>query len=78
MHVSGVFPDELKVGKIVPLYKSGNKSVMSNYRPISILPTNSKIFEKLLHKRIYQFLKKMKLFMIINLVLEKNIQPFMQ
>ena len=57
---SGVFPDELKVGKIVPLYKSGNKSIMSNYRPISILPTISKIFEKLLRKikRSYQFFSK--------------------
>ena len=53
-----VFPDELKVGKIVPLYKTGNKSVMSKYRPISILPTISKIFEKLLHKRIYQFFQR--------------------
>ena len=55
---AGVFPDELKIGKIIPLYKSGNKSVMSNYRPISILPTISKIFEKLLHKRIYEFFEK--------------------
>ena len=55
---AGVFPDELKIGKIIPLYTSGNKSVMSNYRPISILPTISKIFEKLLHKRIYEFFEK--------------------
>ena len=53
-----VFPDELKVGKIVPLYKTGNKIVMSKYRPISILPTISKIFEILLHKRIYQFFQR--------------------
>ena len=75
---AGVFPDELKIGKIIPLYKSGNKSVMSNYRPISILPTISKIFEKLLHKRIYEFFEKIMLYMIINLVLEKNIRPFMR
>ena len=51
---------------------------MSNYRPISILPTISKIFEKLLHKRIYEFFEKNNVYMIINLVLEKNIRPFMR
>ena len=75
---ASVFPDELKIGKIIPLYKSGNKSVMSNYRPISILPTISKIFEKLLHNAYTNFSKKIMLYMIINLVLEKNIRPFMR
>ena len=55
--LSGVFPNELKIVKVIPLYKSGNSNCMSNYRPISILPTISKIFEKLLHKRIYNFLE---------------------
>ena len=55
--LSGVFPNELKTAKIIPLYKSGNSNCMSNYRPILILPTISKIFEKLLHKRIYNFLE---------------------
>ena len=55
--LSGVFPSELKIAKVIPLYKSGNSNCMSNYRPISILPTISKIFEKLLHKRIYNFLE---------------------
>ena len=55
--LAGVFPNELKIAKVTPLYKSGNSNCMSNYRPISILPTLSKIFEKLLHKRIYNFLE---------------------
>ena len=54
--LSGVFPDELKIAKVIPLYKSGSSNLKSNYRPISILPTLSKIFEKLIHSRIYQFL----------------------
>ena len=54
--VTGTFPDELKIARVTPLYKSGNRNLMSNYRPISILPTLSKIFEKLIHVRIYQFL----------------------
>ena len=54
--LAGVFPDELKCARVTPLFKSGNRNLMSNYRPISILPTLSKIFEKLIHVRIYQFL----------------------
>ena len=55
--LAGVFPDELKVAKVIPLFKTGNRNSVSNYRPISILPTLSKIFEKLIHKRIYEFLE---------------------
>ena len=55
--LAGVFPNKLKIAKVIPLYKSGNRNCTSNYRPISILPTISKIFEKLLHKRIYNFLE---------------------
>ena len=57
--LAGVFPNKLKIAKVIPLYKSGNSNCMSNYRdhPISILPTLSKIFEKLLHKRISNFLE---------------------
>ena len=54
--LSGTFPDELKIARVISLFKSGNGNFMSNYRPISILPTLSKIFEKLIHVRIYQFL----------------------
>ena len=54
--LSGFFPDELKIARVIPLFKSENTNLMSNYRPISILPTLSKIFEKLIHVRIYQFL----------------------
>ena len=55
---TGVFPDELKIAKVIPLFKTGNRNLISNYRPISILPTLSKIFEKLVHKRMYNFLEK--------------------
>ena len=46
--LTGAFPDELKVDKVIPLFKTGNRSDMSNYRLISILHTLSKIFEKLI------------------------------
>ena len=49
---SGIFPDELKIARVKPLYKSGDKSDITNYRPISLLPVLSKIFEKLIHSRL--------------------------
>ena len=42
----GTFPDEQKLAKVYPIHKSGPKSDPANYRPSSILPTVSKIFEK--------------------------------
>ena len=53
---SGVYPDKLKIAKVIPIYKKGSKSDVSNYRPISILSCLNKIFEKLLCKRLYKFL----------------------
>ena len=49
---SGVFPDLMKYSKVIPLFKSGDKSDTGNYRPISILPAFSKIFEKLILKQL--------------------------
>lgn len=54
---SGVFPGILKVAKVVPLPKGGDKSQISNYRPISILPVISKIYEKVVYRRLYRFLE---------------------
>ena len=51
----GVFPDCLKIAKVFPLHKSGDKSIISNFRPISLLPTIAKIFEKLLQRRMICF-----------------------
>ena len=54
----GVYPSVLKVAKVIPLYKKGGKDECSNYRPISLLMHINKIFEKLIHKRLYRFLQK--------------------
>ena len=56
--VTGQFPSQLKEAKIFPIFKSGSKSDPSNYRPISILPTISKIFEKHVNKHLMGYLHK--------------------
>ena len=52
----GVFPSILKTGKITPIFKKGDPQFLDNYRPISMLPVFGKIFEKLIYKRLYNFL----------------------
>lgn len=55
---SGIFPLSLKTAKVTPIFKKGDSSCQNNYRPISILPTFSKIFEKLFLAQIISFLEK--------------------
>lgn len=57
---AGYFPDSLKKAKISPIYKSGPKTDTGNYRPISVLPVISKVFEKVIHKRISTHLETIK------------------
>lgn len=54
----GIVPDQLKIAKVVPIFKSDNKQLLNNYRPISLLPSVSKIMEKVVHNRLYSFLMK--------------------
>lgn len=53
---SGIFPQSLKLAKVSPIYKSGSKSDPGNYRSISILSINSKIFEAVVHTRLNKYL----------------------
>ena len=53
----GVFPDQLKTARVVPVHKGGSKSDVENYRPISLLASFSKVYEKLMHYRILLFLE---------------------
>ena len=54
---SGIYPNKLKIAKVVPVYKKGVSTLVSNYRPISILNTINKIFEKILHIRLNKFIE---------------------
>ena len=55
---SGMFPDKMKLAKVIPLFKKGCVLTASNYRPISLLSVFSKITEKAMHERLYKFLEK--------------------
>ena len=55
---SGVFPDKLKLAKVIPLFKKACLLTASNYRPISLLSIFSKITEKVMYERLYKFLTK--------------------
>ena len=52
------FPESLKIARVIPIFKSGDKSNVTNYRPISILPVFSKIFERIIYNQLYKFLEK--------------------
>ena len=58
----GIFPDKLKVARVVPVFKKGSKEILSNYRPISVLPIFSKIFEKCIYNRLLAFIKECNIF----------------
>ena len=53
----GIFPECFKTAKIIPIFKSGDSNSTANYRPISILPFFSKMFENLLCARLDSYLK---------------------
>lgn len=54
----GQFPSKMKIARVIPLYKSGDKHCFSNYRPVSLLPQFSKILEKLFNSRLQKFVEK--------------------
>ena len=58
---SSVFPDSCKIAKLIALFKKGSRTEPKNYRPISLLPLFSKIFEKVVHLQTEKFLNDKKL-----------------
>lgn len=60
--INSVWPDALKKAEVIPLHKSGKQNNTSNYRPISLISNIAKVFEKIIHKRIYSFAIKHKIF----------------
>ena len=54
---SSIFPDELKLGKIIPIPKSKVMKYVTNWRPISLLSLPGKLLEKLVHKQLVWYLR---------------------
>ena len=55
---TGCFPDSWKIARVAPIFKNGQPDDRSNYRPISVLPVLAKVFEKLIHNQLYDYLDK--------------------
>ena len=54
--MNGIFPDRMKIARVIPLFKNGDVKELSNYRPVSILPQFSKFLEKVFHNRLMSFI----------------------
>ena len=55
---TGVVPEQLKIAKVIPIYKKEDVKVFSNYRPVSVLPCLSKILERLMFNRCMDHIDK--------------------
>ena len=58
---TGIFPDRLKIARVMPLYKKDDPHLVDNYRPISVLPAISKVFERVVFNQLYDYMHKNKL-----------------
>ena len=58
---SGLVPEQMKVARVIPLFKSGTFSLFTNYRPVSVLPAFSKFLERIVYKRLDSFLNNYKI-----------------
>ena len=52
---SGIFPNSLKIAKVTPIFKKENSKLITSYRPISVLPVISKIFESVIHEQLSEY-----------------------
>ena len=52
---TGIFPTKLKIAKVLPLFKKDDSTIMDNYRPVSLLPSISKVFEKVAFDQLYRY-----------------------
>ena len=55
--IEGVFPNEMKLANVLPLFKSGDPMLFNNYRPVSLLCVLSKVFEKVMYSRLLSFIE---------------------
>ena len=58
--ITGIFPDKLKISRIIPIHKKDDIHIIDNYRPISLLPAISKILEKISYNQFFAYLSQLK------------------
>ena len=75
--LTGIVPSKLKIAKVIPLYKTKDPALFSNYRPISLLPFFSKILERLMYNRLYNFLTEHNILSMNQFGFRKNYSTFL-
>ena len=68
--ITGVFPEEWKCSKVIPLFKQGERADINNYRPISIIPVVAKVFERIIYDQLYAYLSDNNMIAHINQVFD--------
>ena len=58
MIIKGIFPDDLKKARVIPIFKDDKRNNPNNYRPISVLPVVARIFEKIVFDQLYNYLSR--------------------
>ena len=53
----GIVPDEMKIARVIPVFKSDDQSLFTNYRPVSVLPSFSKFLERIIYNRLVHYLQ---------------------
>lgn len=74
---AGVYPDEMKTTRVIPVHKKASLTDLQNYRPISLVPAFSKIFEKIIFNRITAFIDKNDLITVNQYGFRKNMSTTM-
>ena len=72
---SSTFPEKMKIARVTPVFKSGDTSLMTNYRPISVLPCFSKMLERIMYNRLYKHLTESNLLCCKQFVFQKGHSP---
>ena len=70
--LKGIFPDKLKIAKVIPVYKAEDPSLFVNYRPVSLLPVFSNFFEKVMYNRLVEFAKTYEILFCCQFGFRKN------
>ena len=72
---TGICPSELKIARVVPIFKSDDPSLLTNYRPISVILCFSKVFERIVYDYLFDFICTNNICMIISLDSDQDILP---